>query len=162
MILVTITRISGIKLDGSIDQVWETYFIILAAEIGIILTSVSAFRTFFISRRDNNKAKPSPGNRTHWYSQDSSILKRLFTPSLWRSKSKGQSTSEGYKADEDDHFPMGDLPNVPRAQMTGIRTFINGNGKGMSTSRIMESQATQGDDDAWPIHAQHQEPGSKV
>ncbi|KAG7009687.1 short-chain dehydrogenase [Physcia stellaris] len=162
MILVTITRISGIKLNGSIDQVWETYFIILAAEIGIILTSVTAFRAFFISRRDNNKAKPPPGNQTHWYSQDSSILKRLFTPSLWRSKSKEHSSSEGYKADGDGHFPMEDLPDVPRAQMTGIRTFINGNGKGMSTSRIMESQASQDDDDAWPIHAQHQEPESKV
>lgn len=114
MILVTIIRISGIKVDGEIDQVWESFFIILAAEIGIILTSVSAFRTFFVARqrRNNEKANPSPGDHTHWYSQDSRLLKRILTLTLWRSKSKGQSTSGGYEADQDGQFPMEDLPDI--------------------------------------------------
>ncbi len=156
MILVTITRISGIKLDGKVDQVWESYFIFIAAEIGIILTAVTAFRALFVSRykRDNKvkEAQGSSGKRAHWYSLNTNLLKRVFTLSLRRSKSRGQPTSEGYEVDKDGHFPMGNLPDIPRAHMTGVRTFIDGRGKGMDASRIMESQAIQEDDDTWPLH----------
>ena len=164
MILVTITRISGIKIDGKVDQVWESYFIILAAEIGIILTAATAFRAFFVSRhkRDNNGAKQSPGDRTHWYSQNRYLLKRVFTSSRWRSKPRGQSTSGGNEADEDGHFPMRNLPHIPRAHMTGVRTFIDGHGKGTNASRIMESQAIQEDEDTWPLHDKNQTPESQV
>lgn len=158
VILVTITRMSGIKTGGKVDQVWESYFLILAAEVGIILTAVTAFRALFVSRhkRDNDGAKQPPGDSTQWYSQNKHLLKRVFNPSLWRSKSRVQSTSEGYEANEDGHFPMRNLPDIPRAHMTGVRTFIDGRGNMTNPSRIMESQATQGDEDTWPLHGTDQ------
>ena len=156
MILVTITRISGMKLNDEVDQVWGSYFMIIAAEIGIILTAVTAFRALFVSRYKSEKkgkgAKGSSGQRAHWYSQNTNLLRLVFTLSLWRSKSRGQSTSEGYEADKNGHFPMGNLPDIPRAHMTGVRTVIDGRGKGTDASRIMESQAIQEDDDTWPLH----------
>lgn len=166
MILVTITRISGIKMDGKVDQVWESYFIILAAEIGIILTAVTAFRALFVSRhkRENNGARNPPGMQSHWYSPNTYLLKRVFTPKLWRSRSKfkSQSTSGGYEADKDGHFPMENLPDIPRAHMTGVRTFINGRGKGMNASRIMESQGIQEEEDVWPLHGKDKSLTSQV
>lgn len=158
--MITITRMSGIKTGGKVDQVWESYFLILAAEVGIILTAVTAFRAFFVSRhkRDNDGAKQPLGDSTQWYSQNKHLLKRVFN----RSKSRVQSTSEGYEANEDGHFPMRNLPDFPRAHMTGVRTFINGRGNMTNPSRIMESQAIQGDEDTWPLHETGQTPKIQV
>ncbi|MCJ1346907.1 hypothetical protein MMC31_005127, partial [Peltigera leucophlebia] len=162
MILVTITRISGIKIDGNVDQVWESYFIILAAEIGIILTAVTAFRAFFVSRRkrDNNGGNQSPRYRTHWYSQKKYLLERVFNPRLWRSKTRALSTSEGY---DDGHFLMRNLPEIPRAHMTGVQTFIDCcDGKETHVSHIMESSAIQEGEDTWPLYENDQNPISQV
>lgn len=164
MIIVTITRVSGIKLDGKVDQVWESYWLILSAEVGIILTAITAFRAFFVSRnnRNNNRVVQSPGGRIHWYYHNKPLLKRIFTPVVWRSKSRKQSSSEGFEACEDGHFPMEDLPNIPRAHMTGIRTFIDGRGKVMNASHIMQSRVVEEDDDTLPLHMQHQRNGNQV
>jgi len=164
MIMITIIRISGIKSNGQIDQVWESYWLILSAEIGIILTAVTAFRAFFVSRhkRNVNRAIESPGDRTHWYYQNKHLLKRLLKPSLWRFKEGAQTSSERYEADEDGHFPMKNLPDIPRAHMTGVRTFIDGRGRGTDTSNIMRSQAIQEHDDTWPLYTQDQKSGIQV
>ena len=164
MILITITRISGIRYKGSNDQVWESYFIILAAEIGIILTAATAFRAFFVSRRTiiDNGVEPSPGHRTHEYSENRYLLKRVFTPKLWRSKAKSQETSGRREADEDGHFPMGKLPHISRPHMTGVRTFIDGRDRGSNASRIMASQAVQEDEDTWPLHNKNGTPEGQV
>lgn len=149
----------------NVDQVWESYFIILAAEIGIILTAVTAFRAFFVSRhkRDNVGVKQSPRYRTHWYSQNRYLLKRVFNPRIWRSKTRALSTFEGYEADEDDHFAMRNLPEIPRAHMTGAQTFIDCcGGQGKNASHIMESQAIQEGEDTRPLHEKDQTPVSQV
>lgn len=58
--------------------------------------------------------------------QNRSLLKRVFSPSLWRSESGNQTTSGGHKAAQDDHFCKRSLPAIPRAHITGVRTFIDG------------------------------------
>ena len=164
MILVTITRISGIKIKGHVDHVWETYFLVLAAEIGIILAAVTAFRVFFVSRhkKDNNRAKNPPGNISRWNTHTKYLLKRAITPSLWRTKSRGPPTFDGYEADKDGHFSLGPMPDIPRAHMTGVRTFIDGRERGMNASRIMESQMIPEDEDTWPLREGSQQPESQV
>ena len=131
MIMVTITRIAGIKDKGVLDQVWESYFIMLAAEIGIILFAMTAFRAFFIARqqREVNKANKIPKNATYKSSEKRRLLQIFVTPKLWPSKSRRHLASERHQANEEGDFPMGHLPDIPRAHMTGIRTFIEGHGK---------------------------------
>ncbi|KAL8683839.1 MAG: hypothetical protein Q9186_000182 [Xanthomendoza sp. 1 TL-2023] len=70
MILVTITRVAGIEVDGQIDSVWESYFLIVAAEVGILLASVSTYRAFFVSQRRGgiNKTRKTISDPGHWYS----------------------------------------------------------------------------------------------
>lgn len=164
MILVTITRVAGIKIQGQVDQVWESYFIILAGEIGIILTAITAFRPFFVSRnkRDNNGAKRSAQYQTQWYSRNRYLLKLILTPSRWRSSSRSQSASKGYEADECGHFPIGDLPDIPRANMTGVRTFIDRRGEGTDPSRTMESQENEESEETWPLDGKNHNPQSQV
>lgn len=164
MILVTITRVAGIKIQGQVDQVWESYFIILGGEIGIILTAITAFRSFFVSRnkRDNNRAKRPPEYRTQWYSRNRYLLKLIFTPSRWRSSSRSQSAYKGYEADECGHFPIENLPDIPRAHMTGVRTFIDRLGERTDPSRIMESQANKESEETWPLDEKNHNPQSQV
>ncbi|KAI4237997.1 MAG: hypothetical protein L6R40_005808 [Gallowayella cf. fulva] len=143
VILVTITRIAGIKINGQIDSVWESYFLIVAAEIGTLLASVFTYRAFFVSHRkgDVNKARRASGAPgRHWYTSKMELIRGVFHPiSSWRSKAKGQSTPDEHIEDQHGHFGIGKLPDIPGAQMTGIRTFINGRGKGVDVSYIMRS-----------------------
>lgn len=151
MIAVTIIRVSGVLLDDKVDAVWESYWLILHAEVGIIMTAVTAFRTFFVARSKHRRGQ-SPGERTHWYDGSKRLLQRAFSLSRWRSKS-GEQSSRGYEAQQNvPHVFMGALPNVPRAHMTGVRTFIDAQGRMMNSSCIMQSQLTQSDDEIWHFH----------
>ena len=142
MILVTITRIAGLRIHGAVDGVWQSYFQIVAAEIGIILASVSTYRTLFVSHQRGKiiKAKKSIEDQEHFYSSSRGFMKRVFTPSPWRSKARRQSTFNEDKRNQYGHAVMGDLPEIPRAHMTGVRTFIHGRAAGSDASDMMESR----------------------
>ncbi|KAL8753060.1 MAG: hypothetical protein Q9184_005536 [Pyrenodesmia sp. 2 TL-2023] len=153
IILVTITRIAGIKRGGQVDGVWESYFLMVAAEVGIILASVSTYRTLFVShrRRDTAKARRGLGDQEHFYSPTKELIKRVWIPSPWRSKAREPSTPDEKKEHHYDHVDMEGLPEIPRAYMTGVRTFINGGVKGTDNADVMGSRITQDDADDWPL-----------
>lgn len=160
MIMVTITRIAGIKLpDGQIDSVWESYFLIVAAEIGVILASISTYRALFVSHRKenmNNRAGRGTGDQGRFSSpRTRQLMKRVFVTSPWRSRARGQSTPpEGEdKEQQYNHSDTVELPEIPRVYvMTGVRSFINnGRGKGTDAFDLMEHRRTQDDDDDWPL-----------
>ncbi|KAG9241619.1 hypothetical protein BJ878DRAFT_395507, partial [Calycina marina] len=51
LIVITIIRATGLRRGGdTIDSQWEIYWQIISAEVGIILTTVTTFRSFFVSR----------------------------------------------------------------------------------------------------------------
>lgn len=162
--MVTITRIAGLKIGGQIDSIWSSYFLIVAAQIGIILASISSYQTLFVSYRRGNIHKAERGTRIreHYLSSTKELMKRVFIPSPWRSKARGQSTPDEYKEGQYSHRDVGDLPTIPRAHMTGVRTFINGHGQGMHASHIMESQKTQDDDGDWPLPQKDHNPENNV
>ena len=64
MIGMTLLRASGIEFKGLGDIVWGNFWMFLAAAVGIVLASVSAFRTLFV-------AHARPG-RAQQHGQDSS------------------------------------------------------------------------------------------
>jgi hypothetical protein len=151
MIVITIIRVSGILLDDKIDTVWETYWLILSAEVGIIMTAMVAFRALFVSRRKDQVVQ-SAGGRMNWYYRSKRLLKQKLSLGNWRSKS-GEHSSGAYEAHQNNrNVPNDALPNIPRAYMTGVRTFIEGRGKSMNASHIMDSQVTAVDDESWPLH----------
>ena len=58
LVALTITRVAGIKDNGSVDSVWETYWQSISAELGVFLAAASAFRAFFVSRKQDKGYKP--------------------------------------------------------------------------------------------------------
>ena len=141
MILVTITRIAGIDFHGQIDFVWESYFLIVAAEVGVILASISTYRALFVAHRKATIKKAKYGGPGS--SPNRQILRRLLDSSPWRTRAGGQSTPGSVTASR---FDKGALPGIPRAHMTGVRSFINGQGQRMDASSIIESQMIQDED----------------
>ncbi|KAL8705407.1 MAG: hypothetical protein Q9201_001479 [Fulgogasparrea decipioides] len=151
--MVSITRIAGIKIQDQLDLVWESYFLIVAAEVGIILASVSTYRAFFVSwrRGDANRAKRAPGSQRHRYSPTRRVIKRFFTSSPWRSKTREQSSPEDARIFEEEKCVIESLPPIPSAHLTGVRTFIDGRGQWTNNSHIMESQTIEEIEHDWPL-----------
>lgn len=76
LIALSITRASGLVWKGKMDYVWEFYWIIMSANMGVVLASASAFRAFFVAQK-NNKTSPYPPIRTPGDNSGSSSKKRL-------------------------------------------------------------------------------------
>ncbi|KAF7876780.1 hypothetical protein EAF04_001863 [Stromatinia cepivora] len=136
--IVAIIRVYGLQFHGKVDQIWEIYWLIIGAEVGVILTSATAFRTFFVAR-SNNKLVQSPHGGLRWYYKSRQTLKRLMNLASWRSKSNVREG--GYEQyGEEGRVKMNDLPSIPRAHMTGVRTFIDGKGKSQDVSQLLRSE----------------------
>lgn len=102
-------RISAIRPgDSSTDLVWEIFWQHMEACIAVIIVSFSAFRSVFVAH-DNRVREARDRNRL-WYVDKKNILR-----SAWRRR-KIRSESE----------EMDRLPEIPRATLTGMHTFING------------------------------------
>lgn len=115
VVILTIIRIAGLRFLGKVDPVWETWCIAISAEIGLSLVAVSAFRALYVA-----KAKDRRVNRTitsfGWYNKGLSIFRRITNTN---------STRSG-KDKKDVDFLENDIPH---GTMTGMRTFIDDNGK---------------------------------
>jgi hypothetical protein len=167
MIALTIVRVSGLRHEAGFDPAWEVYWNIMAGEVGIIMTTGAAFRTFFISRSQHKDEMPGHNPNRSLSTRTRNLLRLIITPSRWSTKRSRQSEDP---SDSSDSFSDGslhkgkELPQIPRGTMTGIRTFINGRGRTLNMSRmgaskIMQSEALEEEtEDAWPLsqHAQLQ------
>ncbi|MCJ1270048.1 hypothetical protein MMC22_009942 [Lobaria immixta] len=145
-ILCTIIRISGIHTGRqvkSIDSVWETYWQFIAANIALTMTAATAFRTFFVSRVKEQEPQVV-GPKDMWYTKGRRLLRSAFTSRSWRSKSKSNSFGLVGNAD----LPISLSHKIPRATMTGVRTFIIGQGRMKAgNSQVMAEEESE---DLWP------------
>ena len=104
MVITAITRIAGIKLaGGNVDIVWLVFWQQQECSIAVIMVSVSAFRSFFVVNASNNASPKKPKSSTYWKNR---ILKKRFGSS--------KDTENGDN----------ELPQIPGATMTGMRTVI--------------------------------------
>ena len=101
-----------------IRLIWK-YWQFVSAVVGLILTAVTAYRAFFVSRRKMNKAQP-PLQREVWYTKGKKHIKRSLSLWTWRSHSIERRFSEQNSDDS------AGLPQIPHGALTGIRTFIDG------------------------------------
>lgn len=107
MIIVAIIRVSGLhdRKANAIDLVWEYHWQWVEVCIAILMVSVTAFRSFFIQHSGRNQSPP----KRPWYSGIKAAV------------AKYSYTSSGIEP------PDRELPTIPGATMTGMRTFIEGN-----------------------------------
>lgn len=143
---MTITRASGLRSGNKVDAVWEVFWQFMSAETGIILTAMIAYRSLFKAR----KGQQAPGKWEQWYITQKGLLQRTFTIRTWTRRSK-PSSKESDSFTEHSSDKMANSPEIPRATMTGIRTFIRGHGAtSTSTSGTMQSEIMEEDEDTWP------------
>ncbi|KAI4174960.1 MAG: hypothetical protein LQ343_001987 [Gyalolechia ehrenbergii] len=150
VIIFTVTRASGLEWQGKLDVLWEVYFQIVAAEIGLILVSTTAFRAIFVSRAQ--RKQQSPQKSPPFLTKSVRILKRTLNPRRWTSKSS-KDISNGQKDGNAKQCFEEKLPNIPGATMTGMRTFDDDQGmttKGDAELSVIGSYE-EASNDAWPL-----------
>ena len=146
MIIITVIRASGIQWHNKLDFIWEVYWQTMAAEIGLILTAVSAFRTLFVARVKERRKRSTEGKTSLW-TRSKGLFMRLLSPLTWHSKSSSARSGGSGRKEVDDAVGF---PSIPGGTMTGIRTFINGQGRATTrSSHLMQSRAITEEDDGW-------------
>lgn len=117
MIILAIIRISKIRADKeTADIIWVIFWQQIEASTAVIMISLSAFRTFFVARE--SRLRHDRNRHRQWYMD----RKNQIASALRRKKFRSASGS-GCGSEELNH-----LVAIPRATMTGMRTFINGGG----------------------------------
>ena len=108
MIIIAIVRISGFHNNNIIDPVWVLFWYQVEGAVAIIMVSITGFRSLLGIKV--SKARERKKRERFWYSQHQKLRARYF------------------QKPTHDEPKTGQLPSIPGATLTGIRTFINGNG----------------------------------
>jgi hypothetical protein len=120
MIIVSITR--STKIHGPpnvpINVTWAIFWTHIEASVAIIMVSLTAFRTIFNQKKQERAQQERMRRVNSW---------RLFA-----------SFRRKPRTDSDDEITA--LPQVPRATMTGLRTFIRGSNRSEASSTVAASQ----------------------
>ena len=141
MIAVTLIRVSGIIAGDAIDATWGTYWQYLSAEVGLLMSTATAFRTFFVSR-DIRRHEARP--HATWYTNLLRRLKSIVLSIRTRSRRQGTKLSSSGGSGEQIEDVSG-LPQIPQPAMTGIHTFIRRNGRSSwAPSQFMTSRGSRG------------------
>ncbi|KAK3387420.1 hypothetical protein B0H63DRAFT_156993 [Podospora didyma] len=127
MIAISIARIAGLVWKDKLDTVWETFTVIIAAEIGLTLVSITAFRALYISQTKRHHNKRVHGSTTYYWYQKG---KMSFLHFASRVTGKGGHASYLDDLNETELADGRFMRNeIPRGTMTGVGTFMEGNGK---------------------------------
>ena len=140
MIAVTLTRASGILNHAGIDATWETYWQYLSAEVGLLMATATAFRSFFIAR---SRRRAEPGFHPTWYETALQKLRHILKSTRTTNRKHREPLNSSEEPTERDGEHMS-LPQIPRPTITGIRTFISGTGKkNWTQSQVLASRSEQ-------------------
>ena len=159
VIVFTITRASGLEWKGNLDVLWEVYFQIVAAEVGLILVSMTAFRQLFVSRTARNQQ--SPAKPPTFWPRNRAAMRRILDPRRWTSgDSKG---SNGEQNDHAEKFANGTderLPGIPGGTMKSFQAFMDHQGGATKSSSHSSTYPTimELDQDTGPLVGQASNP----
>lgn len=119
MIMIAIVRISGVKV-----LLWILFWLEIEATVAVIMVSITAFRSLLGMKAIRSREKKERAG--YWYRQQR------------QSKEKIDSSSDSNEVQ---------LPSIPGATLTGIRTLIRGTGDSETVaSRIDETDITSSRD----------------
>lgn len=147
VVIATIIRGSGMQRSGTIDIVWQTYWLLACAQIGLFMTAATAYRSFFVAR-SHEKQSSSTGNKksSSWLSTFLSRHGRL-----WHSRHHSDPTEDAEASKEPrKKGQFNRLVPIPRAHMTGARTFIDAMGRTQDTLVAEEDE-----EDKKPLEPRH-------
>ena len=141
----TIARISGLSYHSTVDAIWETFWQYMSASIGLILTSVAAFRSLFVSHRRNHSPQDFSDLEAlrRLYAKVKQALRRTFSMQHWGTRlwySNDSDTSKDLEA----HAGR-DWGKIEHGTITGLRSFIREYQRPPATeSEIMSSYTREG------------------
>jgi hypothetical protein len=123
MAVVAITRASKIHGPHGIDISWEIFWMYMESAVAVIMGSLTAFRTLFLSSSSNQRRGRNNNAREEI---DKGWLTNTFLRMRYRKNSGGSGKKDGYYGDLEQ---QDGLPQIPGATMTGLRTFIRRNNR---------------------------------
>ena len=129
MILVAIVRRTGLEYHGTFDTVWLFTWHHIEACVAVIMISITAFRSIYVSSLQTSRARKQQANKKPWYSSPAAAIRRK------RALDR-----------KDDDFVAG-LPTIPSATLTGMRTFIQG-GRRTGTGLQSTTSTPNGEEEA--------------
>ena len=133
MAITAAVRVSGLKFRGEFDEVWLFLWQQIEACIAVAMISLTAFRSVFISSESSRAEKERA--KKAWYSSTLDAIKR--------SKDKRRNDEEANR----------ELPTIPSATLTGMRTFIRGGHHTRTGSQLTNlTPAFKGEPDEWPLY----------
>ena len=128
MAITASVRVSGLKFQGTFDEVWLFLWQHIEACVAVCMISLTAFRSVFVSN-SNSQARKAAAKQP-WYSK------------IVHSRKEQQiQDSEASQR----------LPSIPSATLTGMRTFIQGGRRLTTMDARLESQALGEDELGWPL-----------
>lgn len=134
MIIVAIVRVSGLRIrTTNIDVQWELFWQDVEATVAVIMVSITAFRSLIGVKALKAREK----RERSWFSYRRKLLARNF------------------KKVPKDETDIEQLPPIPRATLTGIRTFINSDKTWNNPGATGMTHASQGDWSGVDIHETH-------
>ena len=120
MIIIAIVRVWGFIINNTLNLVWGVFWHQAEAAIAIIMVSITAFRSLLGIKA--LKAQEKKKMERSWFAHRPKLLARYFEKAT----------------EEESEFEQ--LPSVPGATLTGMRTSING---------------THQSEKDWPLPARH-------
>ena len=108
MIIIASVRILGLTINNTYIAIWGIFWHQAEAAIAIIMVSTTAFRSLLGLKA--RKAQKKTVVRRYWIAHRPQLLARHF-----KKATEDESESE-------------QLPSIPGATLTGMRTFIDGEG----------------------------------
>ena len=108
MIIIASVRVLSFEINGTYNAVWGLFWHQAEAAISIIMVSITAFRSLLGLKA--LKARKKKEMERSWFAHRPKLRARYF-----KKATEDESESE-------------QLPSIPGATLTGMRTFIDGNG----------------------------------
>jgi hypothetical protein len=142
MMATTVARLAGLIYNDMVDTIWEPFWTLTSGEVGVFLATATACRSFYVSRKNRKAYSPKQE------------AQRFFSASFAaKFNRKKKNTLDDTLATEKERNVFG-LPTVPRAHMTGVRTFINEQGEVQPVSASsLESTIYSTEDDLARLHS---------
>lgn len=128
MVLIALVRMSVYRRHGNqIDATWHVCWLYLEACVATTMASITAFRTLFV-HGGSKQREIKVQNQAAMYSWREKALRKIKSgrSDSWQDLSQG-----------------GSLPKIPSATLTGIKSFINYNGRTRNATTMMGDEEDQ-------------------
>ena len=129
MTFTAIIRRAGLRYHGTLDLVWLFTWHHIEACVAVIMISITAFRSIYVSSQQTSRARKQLANNRPWYSGPVAAIRRKRA------------------LDQKDEEFVAGLPAIPSATLTGMRTFIQG-GRRTGTGFQSPSSTINGKEEA--------------